>query len=191
MDSIPLWFYLRFIMIGPIHLTEDEGRAAALIAQSQEEILRTHDPDRYIRVGKEAHHLFRKLSAKNVIPVVRLRYFADPDYKVGNTRGSRRDVFLRNAGSEESMYTHPHFWRYLLYFIYGPKIPKETQERFLAARKDSFREWDSLRKLARKEARSLDMERTEKAEAFFQLALDCDCELAEALHVRDAVLKAR
>jgi hypothetical protein len=120
-----------------------------------------------------------------------LHYFADPAFNPSNTRSSKRDLFLRNAGTEEKMYTHPHFWPYLLYFIYGPDLPRPVQGEFYAAACETFRDWDALRKLARKQAHELPVEKTSKAEMFFQLALDCGCDLSEALGVRTAVMKIR
>jgi hypothetical protein len=178
-------------MLGTIELSQDERLIASEVALATRELLTTHDYERAIKTGYSASALFIQLQLRKIIPEVRLRYFADASFNAGNTKSSKRELFLRNAGTEEEMYTHPHFWPYLLYFIHGPNLPDSVQKEFHAAASESFREWDTLRKLARKQAREISMERTKKAEAFFQLALDSECTLDEALGVRDAVMKIR
>jgi hypothetical protein len=178
-------------MIGTIELTEEENEIASRIAVAYRELLDRHDFERAVETGRLSSALFKQLLDRKAIPQVRLRYFADPSFHAGNTKSSRRELFLRNAHTEEKMYTHPHFWPYLLYFVYGADLPQTVRDAFQTAAWETFRDWDALRKLARKESRLLPGERTGKAEQFYKLALDCGCDLTEALGVRDAVMKTR
>jgi hypothetical protein len=89
------------------------------------------------------------------------------------------------------MYEHPHFWKYLVYFISGADLSNEVAARFVVISKDTMRDYDALSSFARRTSRQLPGDRGTKAEEFFKLALDCDCPLTEAIQIRRAVMQAR
>lgn len=89
------------------------------------------------------------------------------------------------------MYEHPHFWKYVLYFINGADLPSAIVERFAELAKDSMREYNTLSSFARQASGRLTGDHGTKADEFFKLAIDCDCPLTEAIGVRRAVMQAR
>lgn len=65
--------------------------------------------------------LMNSLLDRGAIPDIRWSYFTNPDYNLHNTKRSRIDNF-KNLPAP---YQHPHFYKYLTYFIEGPCIPDE------------------------------------------------------------------
>lgn len=178
-------------MLGQIELTDGETALYALVSEAERQSLVNHDFRRARQAGEASKKLFGSLQRRKAIPEARLRYFADRRYSASDTRSSRRDRFLRNAHTEDQMYTHPHFWKYLLYFVNGPDLPSEVVVNFAEIAKDKMRDYDALSSFARQASRRLTGDHTTKADEFFKLALDCDCPLNEAMQVRQAVMRAR
>ena len=178
-------------MIGQIELTDGETTLYAEISEADRLLLVNHDAQRARQTGDASKKLFRSLFERGAIPESRLRYFADPEYNAHNSRTSRRELFLRNAHTDDAMYAHPHFWKYLLYFINGADLPRNVVEEFRKIAQDEFRDHNALSSLARRTSRTLPGDQGNKAEEFFKLALDCGCPLSEALNVRRAVMQAR
>jgi len=54
-----------------------------------------------------------------------------------------------------------------------------------------MREYNTLSSFARRASRDLPGDRTMKADEFYKLALDWDCELNEAIGIRRTVMQAR
>lgn len=178
-------------MIGQIELTDGETALYAEVSEAEHRSLVDHDFNRARQAGQAAKELFRSLQHRDAIPEKRLRYFADREYSASDTRTSRRERFLRNAHTEDAMYEHPHFWKYILYFINGADLPSAMVERFVELAKDSMREYNTLSSFARQASRQLPGDRGTKADEFFKLVIDCDCPLNEAIGVRRAVMQAR
>jgi hypothetical protein len=178
-------------MLGSITLTEQESTLLAQVHEADGLLLSDHNPPRTIAAGEAAHTLFKMLLARDAIPESRLRYFADADYNGKNSRSSRRDVFLKNAGSAEEMYTHAHFWKYLFFFIDGASVPSPMREQFAEVACDEMREHGALSALARRMTRQLPGDAPTKAEEFFKLALDCDVSLMKSFPIRTAVMSVR
>lgn len=65
------------------------------------------------------------LLERGAIPKVRLLYFTDPERNPGGRGKSRQKIFERNGTSEAEISAHPHFLKYLEYFIYGPRPSPE------------------------------------------------------------------
>ena len=143
-----------------------------------------------------AAQLAGSLLNRRAIPEDRLRYFTDAELNIGGHGRSRADVFESNGARGDAMLRHPHFLKYLKYFLYGPDLPAETVARFRQIVIDdagtSGMILDQLRRFARAEARRLSSgRRTDVHEEFFKLALECDLELGVARSVRDAVREAK
>ncbi len=89
------------------------------------------------------------------------------------------------------MYVHPHFWKYLLYFINGADLPRNVVDDFRKIADYEFRDHNALSSLASRTSRILPGDHSSKAEEFFKLAIDCGCPVSEALGVRRAVMQVR
>lgn len=86
-----------------------------------------HDHETWVEVGRRMVPLMRSLAAKGAIPEARARYFLDADFNPGDTR-SRRDVFVGNGcRTDKEIFGHPHFLKYLRYFVEGPGLPAERR----------------------------------------------------------------
>jgi hypothetical protein len=178
-------------MLEAIELNKHETALAAQAKDADQRSLEDHDYERTVQAGRASRSLMELLLQQDAIPEVRLRYFVDPQYNGGNRKSSRRELFRRNAHSDEEMYEHPHFWKYLLFFIHGAKLPENVKSRLAELAADTKRDHGSLDKLARELCRSLREDNATKAEEFFKLAMDCDCTLTEGMNVRRAVMSAR
>jgi hypothetical protein len=181
-------------MIGKIELTHDEEALAREIVFDHDGSVRL-DNERTIANGEKAANLVENLLDREAIPEYRLRYFVDPEYNIGNTKASLREMFLRNSGSDGEMYRHPHFLKYLRYFVFGADLPRNTKEAFAAKFDESDGDRRELVQFARGQFRALTARTLPQGhllpEAFYQLALDSGCEQWDARAVRDAVKKIR
>ena len=180
-------------MIGQIELTEAEQELASKIIFNLENV--RLEPKRAIENGEWAAALKQSLMGRRAIPESRLRYFADPEYNPGRSKSSLKDIFLRNAGTTEKMYRHPHFAPYLHYFVYGAGLPPAIKDAFFAKTQDHFVTQAQLVQFASHLVRSSSLARHPKnyrlKDMFYQLALDCDCDECDARAVRDAVMKVK
>lgn len=140
-----------------------------------------------------AADLAESLLRRGAIPEVRRRYLTDPDLNVGGRGKSRITVFEGNGRHGREILEHPHFLKYLRYFLFGPDLPKSTIERFRNILIDdagtSGMMLDQLCRSARAEARLLG--RCDAGEEFFKLALECGVDEGVARSVRDAAMRAR
>jgi hypothetical protein len=120
--------------------------------------------------------LYDLLAARNAFPPHRLRWFTDPEFNPGKHGKSRLEQWRRNGNSEEEIITDPNFLDDFAYFMCGPNLPREVILAFRAAVKScgmvSSGDIPGLSKTARTIAREHGF-RTERAEEFYQLALDC------------------
>ena len=178
-------------MMNTIELNEHEAILAAQVKEADRLLLVDHSYERTISAGHASRELVALLLKRKAIPEVRLKYFTDPRYNGGNSRSSRCELFRRNTGSDAEMYEHPHFWKYLLFFIFGAKLPAPVKTRFAGLASDTTRDHGALERLARELSRGLPEDNGTKAEEFFKLAMDCGCTVAEGMNVRRAVMAAR
>lgn len=138
--------------------------------------------------------LLRSLIEREAIPDERLNYWLDPDYNVGVST-SRKGVFDRNRRVGEEIYTHPHFLRYLRYFLFGADLPELVVQRF--EEQVGNPEWVTsgdvipIANCARTLTRQFNLDRTRAPEEFFKLSLDVGLDLDTALQVRRTVMRLR
>ena len=127
---------------------------------------------RSVYSGKAATSLLKVLSARKAIPEARIRVFTDPF--PGGRGKSHKDVFERNGCRGDAIFAHPHFVRYLRYFMDGPELPVGTIEGFRKILlKDSGTSgmiMDELCRFVRAETRKLNLERANAREEFWRLA---------------------
>jgi hypothetical protein len=153
-------------------------------------------PDRTAENSELAARLFKSLLTRNGIPEARRRYFTDPRYHAEDTRSSRYQLFRRNVDSEDELTRHPHFLKYLHYFVYGTGLPEEIQQAFQARCQDHFVKAHELssfaRGLIREMRRRMDpLDHYKIPDQFYRLALDCDCDVTDAQSIRRAVMQVR
>lgn len=68
--------------------------------------------------------LTERLLQRDAISHNRLRYFTDPECNPGGRGKSRADVFEANGTQGDEILRHPHFMKYLAYFLFGPDLPE-------------------------------------------------------------------
>jgi len=179
-------------MIGQIELTEREQELASKIAFD----LARLEYEQAIENGELAAVLMRSLMDRNAIPKNRLLYFVDRNYNPGKSKSSRYEIFLRNAGTDEEIYRHPHFAMYYLkYFVYGADLPLAVKEAFFKKAHEHFVTQTQLVQFACHLVRSSNLVRYPQNyrlnDAFYQLALDSECEELDARAVRNAVMRVK
>lgn len=173
-------------MFNIIELTEEEQALFDCLPMNID------DPyEKRIATLESMAELADSLLERKVIPNIRLRFFTDPELNIG-TRMSRQEALLRNARSKVKMMRHPHFWKYLLYFIQGPGLTDSVINAFVQKVEacDMVTSGDviPLGQLARQLVRNHGLEREKAAEDFFKLALELDLIFA-ARHIRNAVMQ--
>lgn len=131
------------------------------------------------------------LLKRNAIPEVRRQYFIDPERNPGSRGKSRLQVFVRNGTPECEITGHPHFMKYLEYFLYGPNLPKAVIERFQEVAKCSgYLSGGDFRDLipeARATVRSLRLKPPDASEEFYKLVLECGGMASSAESMRKAI----
>lgn len=153
------------------------------------------DADRLRASLEPAHELARSLIDRQAIPPVRWRYFIDPELNVGGHGKSRRQVFERNGTRGEAILGHPHFFKYLRYFVLGPDLPAPTVNALNGLVDEcapvTSGDVDGFCSLARSEVRRRGLERRYAAEEFYKLALETGLDEGTARMIRDSVMAMR
>lgn len=139
--------------------------------------------------GERAAALARSLVSRGAIPQARLRYFTDPELNIGPHKGSRQDIFQRNAGDRDIL-EDASFLKYLRYFILGPDLPQPVVAEFKKLVDEPFSETDNIGRFVRERIRSGAVDRLRAAEEFFKLALECGLDDYEAKRIRTDAMQA-
>lgn len=155
--------------IRTVELTPEER---TLFDEARREFARD---DRYSAKSFEGMALLAEsLLGRKAVPGVRLRYFTDPEMNAAGRGRSRRDVFEGNGTSGRDILRHPHFWKYLLYFVQGPDLPAASREGFLRIleedRGTSGMLLGQVTKFVRGEVRRQGLDGGDAGEEFFKLA---------------------
>jgi hypothetical protein len=137
--------------------------------------------------------LLDSLDGRDAIPAQRLSYWTDPAYNVtGRVRTSHKGLFERNNCTGDEIYTHPHFLKYLRFFLHGAELPANIIAEFEAEvgepRWVSLSDAIPLGKVAREitKRHGLSLTPHSAAEEFFKLCLD----LGLSVNLADAVSRA-
>lgn len=142
-----------------------------------------------------AYRLITSLLERDAIPEQRIRYFSDPKYNPGGRGSSRKQTFERNGTRGDAMLRHPHFLKYLRYFIYGANLPSSVLNAFIQAVEDcgSVTSGDitQLGATARQLARTHRLDSKTAADEFFKLCLDLNLRPDSAGSVRSSVQQLR
>jgi hypothetical protein len=151
--------------------------------------------DYWKTVGDAALGLMKSLIARGAIPEVRTRYFSDSDFNIGGRGRSRVGIVEKNGTQGEAIFRHPHFLKYLHYFLYGPDLPVHVTEAFRQKIGDigfvTSSDIVPLGTFARQLTRANKLDASDPAEEFFKLALECGLELHEAKAIRNSVKGVR
>jgi hypothetical protein len=135
--------------------------------------------------------LSESLLKRQAIPEVRLLYFTDPERNPGGRGKSRQDIFEKNGTTGAEILAHPHFLKYLEYFIFGPNLPDGIINRFKeAASFSGYLTGGDVNDLipdARALVRSAHLNPHEAAEEFFKLVLECGGVPSSAGMIRGSV----
>jgi hypothetical protein len=177
-----------------IELTAREQGLAARI--DFDPASRLDNADTWKAVGDAMRELMSSLLERNAIPLARRKFFTDPACFVGGRGQSHLQVFERNGTRGDDVFRHPHFVKYLRYFLYGPDLPKDVIALFQKKVADCgspFTSSDALTvaDFARDLTRAHGLEPHGTAEEFFKLALDSGLAPGDARTVRDTVKRVR
>jgi len=153
------------------------------------------DRDRIAASIEPAYELACSVLEREAISAVRWRYFTDPELNVGGHGKSRLQVFERNGTRGDAVLKHPHFHKYLRYFILGPDLPAASIAAFSALLDEcapvTSGDVDGFCELARREVRYRRLDRRQAAEEFFKLALESGLSKGTSRIVRDSVMEMR
>lgn len=168
-----------------IQLTE---RETGLLAQIKFSSTR-HDDVRASIMPMVA--LSESLLKRGAIPDVRILYFTDPARNPGGRGKSRQEIFGMNGTSDAEILAHPHFMKYLEYFVYGPDLPPEVIAMFKDAASFSgyltHGEVNDLAPEARANVRSAGLNPHDAADEFHKLVLECGAVPSSAESIRKLV----
>ena len=120
-----------------ITLTKEERKMWEL---ARDKDLENTTSEKYKEILLLREKLMISLFKKGLIPEIRWNYFIDPKYNLSNTKKSRYENF-KNL---QAPFQHPHFHKYLTYFIEGPCIPNELLKTINETREKYSHVEDSL-----------------------------------------------
>ncbi len=131
------------------------------------------------------------LLRRNAVPKVRQDWVSEARYNVGGRGKSVLEVFESNGTDGEDIFAHPHFLKYLKYWIFGPELPSSFVDGFCARINDdsgtSGMKRARLTSYARQATREHALRPQDVREEIYKLSLECD--LADDLSraVRDSL----
>jgi hypothetical protein len=176
---------------GAVELTEQERRLLNRI--ELDALSLKHENAR--QNGDLACELMKSLLLRNAIPEVRMEYFSIPQFNVGGHGSSRMAIFERNGTRGDDIFKHPHFLKYLSYFIYGARLPDRVIRDFChevqKCGQVTSGDIAPLGKFAKRQTRSEQLDPGTAAEEFYKLALDCRLSESTARSIRDDVKRVR
>lgn len=151
--------------------------------------------DTYETNAELALALFRKLSARGIIPEHRRRWFTDADCNPGGRGRSRMQRWAENGTRGDEVIRHPNFLAHLRYFVRGPDLPAAVIAEFAAEAERCGRITSSdipmLSDAARTIARAHHLEPLEASNEFYKLALEFGLPPHRCVSFRDKVRAIR
>lgn len=177
--------------IGKIDLTEAEHLLVDRITFDPP----TFDHEASARNAVLIPKLMDMLISRKAIPKHREQYFLDPEYNTGRTKGSHKDMFVRNRTTGREIFEHYSFLKFLKYILYGADLPDGAVQEFCSfvKRYEPIGSDDAsdLLRLAKELANKYSIEPSEASEEFFKLALDCGVALMWAKYLKEWVGKMK
>lgn len=108
---------------------------------------------------------------------------------------SRMQIFEQNGTSGEKIVVHPHFLKYLEYFVFGPDLPRKIIEKFKGTQQFSgyliHGDIDDLVPKARAFVRISKRNPIDAADEFHKLALECYAQPSSAESIRKLIRAIR
>ena len=135
--------------------------------------------------GDRAARLGDMLLERDAIPAHRKAIFANSEYMVG--RGPTPfEQFERNDHDHDSMQRHPHFLKWLSYFIFGPNLPAPLIEMFRSKFNElgsiTSGDYETLSVFTRKMTREFNLKKSDSDEVFrLCIEFEEDVDLAKRL----------
>ena len=135
--------------------------------------------------------LANSILERGAVPAVRIAYLTDPGFNPGGRGKSREEIFQRNGTSGDEILRHPHFLKYLEYFIFGPDLPAPVVDKFRSEASFSGHltggDINDLAPYARSCVRSYGLAPHDAAEEFYKLAVECGAMPTFAETIRSSV----
>lgn len=177
----------------PVELTAPEQE---LLKSIEFDLSRNrHDADFARKNGETVLELMRSLIQRKAIPEIRTRVFTDPAFFIGGRGSSHLDVFKRNGTSGDAVFRHPNFLKYFHYFLFGPDLSKPIVEAFCQTVADcapvTSGDAETFSVKAKELTRRHQLDKSDAAEAFYRLALECDLDEGTARIIRDNIKRLR
>jgi hypothetical protein len=171
----------------PIELTKDEAKWNDQISLTLDEKTEWSS-----QIADSMKSLFESLYERDAIPKIRLRVFEDPVF--AETRGkSPKQVFESNGRFGDAICQHPHFIKYLRYFINGPDLPATVISGFCKILNDDIGTsgiiLDKLRRYVRSCVREYGLDRISAASEFYKLAVELNID--DRHSIRQAAMSIR
>lgn len=171
----------------PVHvtLTDDETKWYKVISSHDNENVE------WEVIANAMESLFNSLITREAIPEIRLAMFDNPKYAETGKR-SPKEIFEMNGTRGNNIYRHPHFLKYLKYFIDGPDLPDRVIQGFCKIFNDDYGTsgmlLDQIRKYVRSCVRDFHLDRHKAASEFYKLTTELQINLADS--IRQAALTA-
>ena len=145
------------------------------------------------RIGrlKDQGRLFASLMDKKLIPQRRLRYLTQKELQTGYKKKSRLEIFEDNGTKGEEIFSHPHFLKYLRFFVEGPQVDEHILELIKGVISENFDEDDQVEEFIRRVKQfvpSPKEARDKFAQEVFKLAVDMDWDPSSCHKVRNKVM---
>jgi hypothetical protein len=141
------------------------------------------------------HRLIHSLLEREGNPAQRLRYFTDPDYHPGGRGTSRKNISEQNGTKGDAILRHPHFLKYLRYFVLGADLPDAVFRAYSQAVEDCrpviSGDIAQLSSTARQLVRTHRLNPKAAADAFYKLCLDLGLSSDQAGSIRSSVLQVK
>lgn len=104
-------------------------------------------------------------------------------------------MFERNGNRGDEIMQHPHFLKYLRYFLFGADLPADMvaafSERVKSLSPISSGDQEELWELAREQLNARRLEPSIVADEYFKLCLDCGVHVMHAKHIREVIKQMR
>ncbi|MCY3626736.1 MAG: hypothetical protein OXG88_03740 [Gammaproteobacteria bacterium] len=146
--------------------------------------------------------LMESLLDRDAIPSHRWAFWNSPDYQFDSrSKRSRREVFEGNHKADYHLYEHPHFLKYLRYFLFGPRVPVDLVNEFEDDCSERGLRFDSLtsgdifplrevsRQIVRKAVKNYGCLKNNITEELFKIYLELGIEASTAMFVYKQVNK--
>ena len=175
-----------------IELTAEETELYKCV----QNINKSNDFDENQESLEASRTLMKKLLEREAIPVRRKQFFTDSEFQTAKTKMPRIEVFVSNGTKGEAIFRHPHFIKYLDFFINGASVPEKLEhaaEKFI---ENNVYQDDAFEKLLDyvKSNKLIPKNKSEKnrfADEIFKLTVDLEFELDYCFQIRKAIMQSR